>query len=123
MKSDLLGQGGRISGKFWLGFALAMGLSLPSFGQTFGQISGVIYESIGAIVPAATITVTNPQTNFTRALASNWQLKSQPAVGAVDENIIHAAAFKDVPLAAKFLIDQGAKIRLHETSDLNMNTH
>src|SRR2546422_6588178 len=50
---------------------LAMVLTLPSFGQTFGQITGVVYDSTGAVVPGVTITVTNPQTNFTRTALSN----------------------------------------------------
>src|SRR5438876_8217271 len=52
-------------------FALAMALTLPSFGQNFGQITGAVYDSTGAVVPGVTITVTNPQTNFTRTAISN----------------------------------------------------
>src|SRR5262245_5215268 len=46
-------------------------ISLPMFGQTFGEISGVVYDSTGAVVPGVMITVTNPQTNFTRTAISN----------------------------------------------------
>jgi Carboxypeptidase regulatory-like domain len=55
----------------FLGVLLAMALTLPAFGQTFGQISGLVSDSTGAVVPGATITVTNPQTNFTRTALSN----------------------------------------------------
>src|SRR5688572_2636142 len=36
--------------------------ALPSFAQTFGQITGRVLDSSGAVLPGATITVTNPQT-------------------------------------------------------------
>ena len=46
-------------------------LSLPSFGQTQGQITGVVTDPSAAVVSGATVTVTNPQTNFTRSAATN----------------------------------------------------
>lgn len=46
-------------------------LALPSFGQTFGEITGVVSDSSGAVVAGATITVSNPQTNFTRTATTN----------------------------------------------------
>jgi Carboxypeptidase regulatory-like domain len=61
-----------MSGKLYLSVLLGVVvLVAPSFGQTFGQISGVVYDSTGAVVPGVTITVTNPQTNFTRTAVSN----------------------------------------------------
>src|SRR2546423_1767375 len=47
-------------------FFLAVVLALPSFGQTFGGITGVVYDSTGAIIADAKVVVTNPQTNLTR---------------------------------------------------------
>jgi outer membrane receptor protein involved in Fe transport len=52
-------------------FGLVTVLILPSFGQTAGEISGVITDSSGAVLVGAKITVTNPQTNFTRDVTSN----------------------------------------------------
>jgi hypothetical protein len=54
-------------------FALAAGLSLvpPASGQTVGEITGVVTDSSGGIIAGATVTVTNPQTNFTRAVTTN----------------------------------------------------
>src|SRR5689334_13631897 len=39
--------------------------------QTQGQITGVVTDATGAVVVGATITVTNPQTNFTRQAVTN----------------------------------------------------
>src|SRR5260370_27216915 len=46
-------------------------LALPSFCQTFGEITGVVTDPSGGIVATATVTITNPQTNFTRQAATN----------------------------------------------------
>ena len=45
-------------------------LSAPSMAQTFGEITGVVADSSGAVVGGATVTITNPQTNFTRRAVS-----------------------------------------------------
>src|ERR1700694_4364020 len=54
-------------------FALAAGLvlALPAFGQTVGDITGVVTDASGGVIAGATVTVTNPQTNFTRAVTTN----------------------------------------------------
>src|SRR5712691_383106 len=46
-------------------------LALPSFCQTFGEITGVVTDPSGAIVASAIVTITNPQTNFTRQASTN----------------------------------------------------
>ncbi|HYL39184.1 MAG TPA: carboxypeptidase-like regulatory domain-containing protein [Bryobacteraceae bacterium] len=48
-----------------------LALAMPMMGQTFGEITGVVSDSTGAIVVGATVTVTNPQTNLTRQVTSN----------------------------------------------------
>jgi hypothetical protein len=54
-------------------FALTAGLllALPVFGQTVGDITGVVTDASGGVIVGATVTVTNPQTNFTRAATTN----------------------------------------------------
>ena len=46
---------------------MAVLLALSCFGQTGGDINGVVTDASGGLVVNATVTVTNPQTNFRRA--------------------------------------------------------
>jgi hypothetical protein len=55
----------------FLGILCAGLAALPCFGQTFGEITGVVTDPSGAVVANATVTVTNPETNFTRKVATN----------------------------------------------------
>jgi hypothetical protein len=52
-------------------FVLTAALARLSFAQTFGQITGEVTDSSGAVIIGATVTVTNPQTNFTRTATTN----------------------------------------------------
>src|SRR5712691_7841946 len=46
--------------------------TLPCSGQTFGEITGVVTDPAGGVVVGAAVTVTNPQTNFTRTATTNY---------------------------------------------------
>jgi hypothetical protein len=46
-------------------------LCAPGFAQTLGTITGEVKDSSGAVIPGATVTVTNKATNATRTAASN----------------------------------------------------
>src|SRR6185503_12340340 len=46
-------------------------LSAPGFAQTLGTITGEVKDSTGAVIPGATVTVTNKATNATRTTPSN----------------------------------------------------
>jgi hypothetical protein len=51
---------------------LVLGALAPqAFGQTFGEISGLVSDTSGASIPGAAITVTNTQTNLVRTGESN----------------------------------------------------
>jgi hypothetical protein len=50
---------------------LGLALAQPTFGQTFGQITGVVTDSTGGVVANATVTVVNPQTNAARTTTTN----------------------------------------------------
>ena len=55
----------------WISLLSASLVSLPCFGQTFGEITGVVTDSSGGLVVGATVTVTNPETNVTRTATTN----------------------------------------------------
>src|SRR5258708_28833136 len=48
-----------------------MTLATPLFAQTFGQITGLVTDPSGAVLVGAAVTVTNPQTSFTRTENTN----------------------------------------------------
>ena len=50
---------------------VGLALAPPSFGQTFGEITGVVTDPSGAIITGATLTVTNTQTNAARTATTN----------------------------------------------------
>jgi hypothetical protein len=50
---------------------LAAFASLSLYGQNFGEITGTVSDSTGAVIAGATITVTNTATNQARAATSN----------------------------------------------------
>jgi hypothetical protein len=57
--------------KFVLFLVVAIAFATPSFGQTFGQITGLVTDSSGGVLVGAEVTVTNPQTSFTRTENTN----------------------------------------------------
>ena len=54
-----------------LSLSLFAVLALACFGQTFGEITGVVTDSSGAVVAGATVSVTNPETSVTRTAMTN----------------------------------------------------
>ncbi|MSV28920.1 MAG: carboxypeptidase regulatory-like domain-containing protein, partial [Bryobacterales bacterium] len=55
-----------------LSFLLYLAIGLASLNaQTFAEITGTITDSTGAVVPAATVSVINSQTNQERRVESN----------------------------------------------------
>src|SRR5216684_869242 len=55
----------------WIVILSAVLTTLPCFGQTFGEITGVVTDSSGGLVVGATVTVTNPETGVTRTATTN----------------------------------------------------
>src|SRR3954447_20953435 len=51
--------------------ALCIALAMPSMGQTFGEITGLVRDQSGAALVNAQITVVNAETNATRTTESN----------------------------------------------------
>jgi hypothetical protein len=52
-------------------FICAARLAQPCLGQTFGEITGEVTDSSGGVIVGARVTITNPQTNFTRQTTTN----------------------------------------------------
>ena len=46
-------------------------MSLPVSAQTYGEITGTVADTTGAVVAGATVTVTNTATNQTRVVETN----------------------------------------------------
>ena len=46
-------------------------MSLPVSAQTFGEITGSVTDSTGAIIPGATVTIVNSATNVARSVETN----------------------------------------------------
>src|SRR5205809_1060491 len=55
----------------WFAVLVSLVLSVPSFAQTLGTITGEVKDSTGAVVPGATVTVVNKATNATRTTTTN----------------------------------------------------
>src|SRR5437870_11676453 len=55
----------------WSLLCILILFSVPMFAQTQAGISGVIRDASSAVIPGATVTVTNPATNFSRSVVSN----------------------------------------------------
>ncbi len=96
-----------------LAVVLSATSSLPSFAQTFGEISGLVTDSSGAVVLGATITVTNQQTNFTRGTTSNstgnYNFPSLPP-GLYDVRAEMQGFQTEVRSAVELQVQQSARI-------------
>jgi hypothetical protein len=58
-------------GKFFLAVTAWITFAAASFGQTFGQLTGLVTDSSRGVLVGAAVTVTNPQTSFTRTESKN----------------------------------------------------
>ena len=54
-----------------LGLSFLLASAVPSFAQTFGQITGTVTDASSAILVGASVTVTNTQTNQVREAQTN----------------------------------------------------
>jgi len=63
-------MGTRFDGVILL-LVIAIAATMPAFGQTFGQITGLVTDSSGGVIARAVVTVTNPETNLIRTENTN----------------------------------------------------
>src|SRR5437588_11712973 len=59
------------TGKLLLVAVTGLAFAAASFGQTFGQITGLVTDSSGGLLVGAAVTVTNPETSLTRTENTN----------------------------------------------------
>jgi len=52
-------------------FLFVLGPALPVSAQTFGQITGIVTDGTGGVLPGSSVTVTNSETGFTRTEQTN----------------------------------------------------
>src|SRR6267378_1763905 len=52
-------------------FLFLLAPALPTSAQTFGQITGIVTDSTGGVLPGSSVTVTNTETGFTRTEQAN----------------------------------------------------
>lgn len=108
-----LSSEGNMRKTFVLGAFLLMLLALPSFGQTFGDISGLVTDSSGAAVVGANVAATNPQTNVTRTTISNntgnYSFPSMPP-GLYDIKAEKQGFQSTVRTAVQLQVQQAARI-------------
>lgn len=74
-----------------------MGLSVMLFAQApTGTITGIVSDESGAVIPNATVTITNKATGITRTATTNAEgYYSAPAMAAGDYEIrVEAQGFK-----------------------------
>src|SRR5260370_36121461 len=56
---------------FALGIAMVLCFGLPIFGQTFGEITGEVRDSQGAVIPGAEVSGTDVAQNVSRTTTTN----------------------------------------------------
>ena len=91
-----------------LGVAFAM-----AFGQTGGQITGEVSDPSGAVIPTASVTVTNTATNVARSTQSNSAgLYSFPDLspGMYDVKVVAAGFDTEVKTGIELQVEQVARI-------------
>src|SRR5258708_13578932 len=94
-------------------FVAAVVVALPCLGQTVGEITGVVTDAGGGVVLSATVTVTNPQTNFRRtattSVAGNYSFPAlQPGVYNVS---VEAPGFRtEIRAGVELQVQQAARI-------------
>src|SRR5213594_269959 len=91
-------------------FVLLLG-TVSVLAQTQAVISGVIRDGSGAVIPGATITVTNPATNFVRSAVSNEAgVYSFPALQPGGYNIkVELPGFRTITGNVELQVQQSAR--------------
>src|SRR5215471_11332796 len=95
----------------WSVLSIVVFSVLPAVAQTQASISGVIHDPSGAVIPGATVTVTNPATNFVRTAVSNEAgVYNFPSLQPGGYNIkVELAGFRAITEKVELQVQQSAR--------------
>ena len=94
--------------------ALMCAITIPSWAQTFGEITGQVRDQSGAALPAARVTATNIGTNAVRTtLSTDAGVYSFPSLTPGTYNVrVEKAGFKAATSSIELQVQQTARHRL-----------
>jgi hypothetical protein len=99
-----------------LSLLIVFGLAMPLNAQTFGEITGVVTDSTGAVIAGAKVTAVNPATNATRSVTSNDAgVYSFPAMQPGIYNLkVEMAGFKTV-------LENNVQLQVQQTARIDIS--
>ncbi len=96
----------------FVAFCLIVLTVVPATGQTLAGLSGVIHDPSGAVIPGASVTITNPSTNFSRSAISNEAgVYNVPSLQPGRYNIkVELPGFRTITQNVELQVQQSARL-------------